>query len=901
MTAATKKQQNTAIQTKALAIGSSMLALEPRYVFDAAIATELHDVSNVALDAHDSTPASHETGASIVAAANELASISESHDGAHLAARETAVDRTIEALVAAHNLAPSNHEIAFIDSRLADIGTLVKSVTEGTRIVIIDGARDGVAQMVDALKGEQGITGLHILSHGSAGNLVLGSSSINADTMSTIYRSALASIGGNLSADADILVYGCNFGSGDAGARATQMLADLTGADVADSTNLTGNANRGGDWVLERTAGLIEARTIDAPEWNDTMAPLVVSTTAQPTVTGTGNVGTTAVWANAGLIGSTAIDLRASVVAFTPGFAGATTPFFGTVGDNPYVQLTQQSTITLRWEIFAAGTSQSVVAFGTPNWTIKDIDGIGGVPDTRESVAPDIHNLQYYKTESVTNVVISSTNGTIKAAGTQDQASEPNSAVTFGWSDVKSFEVTYRLWIKDPLIQARFEHDGNGDFAFVSPTTTNLLKLDLDGDNSTASGTAFQTTYTEHAASVPVVDGDTTITQLSALGSTLDGATLVLTNAKAGDVLTVDPLPAGMGAIVDTAVSGQITVTLSGAATVADYQAALHAVRFSSTSGAPDTTDRSFAVTVKNDTFGTLSNSAIATIHVTPVNDAPVATNDRGSGTAHQPITVAVLGNDSDVDGTLVASSVKITGTTNPGDSLVVPGEGTWSVNTTTGAITFTALPAFSGAPTPITYTVADNSGVRSNAATVSVMPLINEPHLDLSGQTPHVNVAGQTPVWGAITYPHNGGYGANPAWASPAGLDRFSAVSAEAGGPGLALSNDGSSGHVTGVASTTLAESIAQGEYITMSFTTKGAIPETWIQETALRISGGQFKFAFAISTDGFQSATLLSKDNLANTFTGNIYDGNASYSLAAATDYQLQPNTTYELRAYI
>ena len=40
---------------------------------------------------------------------------------------------------------------------------------------------------------------------------------------------------------------------------------------------------------------------------------------------------------------------------------------------------------------------------------------------------------------------------------------------------------------------------------------------------------------------------------------------------------------------------------------------------------------------------------------------------------------------DSDSDGTLNPASVQITGTTNPGDSLVVAGQGTWSVNTSTG------------------------------------------------------------------------------------------------------------------------------------------------------------------------------------------------------------------------
>ena len=56
------------------------------------------------------------------------------------------------------------------------------------------------------------------------------------------------------------------------------------------------------------------------------------------------------------------------------------------------------------------------------------------------------------------------------------------------------------------------------------------------------------------------------------------------------------------------------------------------------------------------------------------------------------------------------------------------------------------------------------------------------------------------------------------------------------------------------------------------MKFATLSNIPETWIAETAKRIVGGNFQFAFAISSDGFASATLLSADNLPS--SGPVYD---------------------------
>jgi uncharacterized repeat protein (TIGR01451 family) len=116
------------------------------------------------------------------------------------------------------------------------------------------------------------------------------------------------------------------------------------------------------------------------------------------------------------------------------------------------------------------------------------------------------------------------------------------------------------------------------------------------------------------------------------------------------------------------------------------------------------------------DAGGRTSNQATITIDY-----VPVATNDSSSGNATgTAVTVPVLANDTTGD-TPVPSTVQIVGTPAPGVSLEVSGEGTWSVNTTTGAITFTPAPGFSGDPTPIQYTVKDAQGNTSNRATVTV------------------------------------------------------------------------------------------------------------------------------------------------------------------------------------
>ncbi|MDD2727968.1 Ig-like domain-containing protein, partial [Malikia sp.] len=144
--------------------------------------------------------------------------------------------------------------------------------------------------------------------------------------------------------------------------------------------------------------------------------------------------------------------------------------------------------------------------------------------------------------------------------------------------------------------------------------------LDLDAnDSSTATGADYQTRYTENGTGVAIVDTDVGTTDVD--NANLASATIVLTNAKSGDLLSVGTLPSGITGVVDTSVAGQITITLTGSATQADYLTALRAVRFSNTSDAPDTTAR--RITVKVNDGAVDSNVGATTIMVTPVNDAP--------------------------------------------------------------------------------------------------------------------------------------------------------------------------------------------------------------------------------------------------------------------------------------
>jgi glucose/arabinose dehydrogenase len=146
-------------------------------------------------------------------------------------------------------------ELVFIDTSLDAYRRLAASAAIGAEVVLLDGQRDGISQITEALADRQNIGAIHLISHGRAGALQLGSSNFSDVSQ---YQSQLQSWQQSLSADADILIYGCDVAATPEGQDFIQQISQFTGADVAASTNLTGNAAKGGDWILETATGTID-------------------------------------------------------------------------------------------------------------------------------------------------------------------------------------------------------------------------------------------------------------------------------------------------------------------------------------------------------------------------------------------------------------------------------------------------------------------------------------------------------------------------------------------------------------------------------------------------------------------------------------------------------------------
>ena len=166
-------------------------------------------------------------------------------------------DSLIQALFA-HEPQSNRREIIFIDTSVEDYQTLISGIDTNAEVVLLDSNRDGIEQIAKVVSGRNGIDAIHIVSHGDQAELRLGTARLTLDSMNGEYADELAVIQQALTDQADFLIYGCNFGEGTTGQQAAARLAQLTGADVAASTDLTGSADLGGDWNLELSTGGIE-------------------------------------------------------------------------------------------------------------------------------------------------------------------------------------------------------------------------------------------------------------------------------------------------------------------------------------------------------------------------------------------------------------------------------------------------------------------------------------------------------------------------------------------------------------------------------------------------------------------------------------------------------------------
>jgi uncharacterized repeat protein (TIGR02059 family) len=126
----------------------------------------------------------------------------------------------------------------------------------------------------------------------------------------------------------------------------------------------------------------------------------------------------------------------------------------------------------------------------------------------------------------------------------------------------------------------------------------------------------------------------------------------------------------------------------------------------------------------------------VATATITPtVRVAPNAVNDVSSGNYDTNQVINPLTNDVNGTGTIDPTTVKLCGTGQTAPSctqttLIVSGVGTYTVDATTGEVTFDPLPTFTGTAPAVTYQVSDSFGQIDSA---TITPTVGPPPLPVA------------------------------------------------------------------------------------------------------------------------------------------------------------------------
>jgi hypothetical protein len=269
----------------------------------------------------------------------------------------------------------------------------------------------------------------------------------------------------------------------------------------------------------------------------------------------------------------------------------------------------------------------------------------------------------------------------------------------------------------DPLTVSAVTQGANGTVTFSGGSVTYTPNANFNGSDSftyTVSdgngGTAMATVSVtvNPVNDVPVANNDS---------ATTNEDTPVTVNVVANDTdvenetLTVSAVTQGANGTV-TFAGGSVTYTPNANFNGSD----------------------SFTYTVSDGNGGTAT--ATVSVTVNPVNDAPVANADSATTNEDSPITVNVVGNDTDVEG----------------DMLVVSGVAQGSNGTATfagGSVTYTPNVNFNASDS-FTYTVSDGNGGTATATVnvtvnaVNDAPVANNDSATVGEDTPiTVNVVG--------------------------------------------------------------------------------------------------------------------------------------------------------------
>jgi filamentous hemagglutinin family protein len=137
----------------------------------------------------------------------------------------------------------------FLD-RVRNYEQIANTLTAGNQLILLSRNDSGIAKVSQVLAGKTDIKNLQFVSDGNAGQIWLGRDFITNDTLAS-YETQISNWKQALAPSADILFFTCNLAQTADGQLLLTKIENLTNANIAASTDITGNMAYSGNWNLE--------------------------------------------------------------------------------------------------------------------------------------------------------------------------------------------------------------------------------------------------------------------------------------------------------------------------------------------------------------------------------------------------------------------------------------------------------------------------------------------------------------------------------------------------------------------------------------------------------------------------------------------------------------------------
>ncbi len=611
----------------------------------------------------------------------------------------------------------SSKEIVFIDQAIDDYQSLVNGIKSGIEFHMLESTQDGVLQITNILNQRSDISAIHIVSHGNIGYLSLGNSVLSTDTLSK-YQQALFSWQIGLKQNADILIYGCNVAKGLIGQQFIQQLAELTGANIAASDNLTGNSAIGGDWKLGASTGNIVPELAFREEHLKQFSSTFVTNTLDFTTdTVAASVTATHPTTNFGTISLKLVNNVASTgtangsltLAATGAVNDADNDFYYSGTDGTYLVIYTDGR-EVDFQSVKLGSIGATIYTDITGYAYKDGSLLGNqtinpaganFPNDGVSITPE--------TITFTNAIFENADE-IRLTGTNNFGNDVGQLLIDDLilADAVPANTTPAISIDNASLA--YTENAAATQADAAATLT-----DADGDADWNGGTlvAQITGNNEAADRLSIVD--------NAVGTINTSGTNILNGAT-----VIGTLSASEGTVTN---GTALTVTFNANATNALVQQVVRAIHYDNTSNDPGTSNRTITFTA-TDTNAASANDT-RTVTVTAVNNEPTLTTTASNPTFTEGGAAASLFSGSAVS--TVESGQTLTGFTltvtnlADGSSEILNADGTAIALTNANAgTTATNSLSYSVSVTGSTATATFSGGTVSTAAMQTLVNAIS-------------------------------------------------------------------------------------------------------------------------------------------------------------------------------